>query len=494
MNSTVAIIAPIAARYDAISAAAAENFRALSTAPDLQPAFLTAHNELALPARVVGSVDALLADDVFRRADLLLYHFGIYHPFHDAMLVGNGHARQVAVFHNITPPGYVGPQQRDLIDRSLRQAHNLRHVDEIWADSAFNAQDLAKFGVDPDVVRVVPLAVDRPAPGRLRDKLPTGPAGALEFLFVGRLVASKGIRDLIEAVALARPRIAAPLRIRLAGNTAFSDAAYLAACRARIADLGLHDCFRFVETPDDEALCRLYAAAQVLCIPSFHEGFCVPVIEGLRAGCIPVGYASGNIPNAAGGLGRLVARGDVAALADALAEIAAGLLAAARTPAAAALPLDSGLLAPDDFDAAARAHVATFEPGRLASIKIGHVRRLLPPATVSAPVPLPAPPPAAAEPIHLPAPRHRRAAATLRQLPGATGALALLRRRLPHAYHWLAHRYAGAPRPTSPATAPALPPTARRPPAPPSGLSADEQALFARIAFAATARRRLPTG
>ena len=75
---------------------------------------------------------------------------------------------------------------------------------------------------------------------------------------------------------------------------------------------------QWLGTVDDATWEQLYRRAHILAIPSYHEGFCKPVIEGLRAGCIPVGYASYNLPEIANGLGRMVPTGDVAALTEAL--------------------------------------------------------------------------------------------------------------------------------------------------------------------------------
>lgn len=480
----IAILAPIVARYDAISAAAAENRRLLAEDPDLHVTLLTTHNETDTPARIVPDLADLLACEEFRSADLLLSHFGIYHPFHHALLVSNGHARQVAVFHNITPPALVPEARRAVIDHSLQQAHNLAHADEIWADSDFNAADLPRFGVDPARVRVMPLGVARPALGRAADK----PRHGLHLLYVGRIVPAKGVHDLIQAVLRAQPRLPPALRttfrLTIAGNRAFSDPAFIAACEAEIAASPLAGQATIIDTPDDATLARLFAGAHILCIPSYHEGFCVPVVEGLRAGCIPLGYAAGNIPSVAAGLGCLVEPGDVAALADALATLA-DALGHARSDQAATLPLDAGPLTLAEFDASARAHLEIFDPARIAQAKCQHIHRLLadlPPNPRALPAPANAsvPAPAIAAPVLL-APR--TTLATLRQIPGARPAARLLRRRFPRAWTWLLHRYL----PPSQHAVPARPlprPTA------PATLSPEARAAFTRLALAARARRR----
>src|SRR6202043_3658998 len=157
--------------------------------------------------------------------------------------------------------------------------------------------------------------------GRARQQ----PAPPVRLLSVGRLVRSKGVLDLIEAVDLMRARAAVPFRLDIAGNEDFSDPAYVADVKAAVRERGLSDLVRFLGAVDDERLSKLYHAAHILAVPSYHEGFCRPVVEGLRAGCVPVGYAAYNLPHVAHGLGRMVPVGDRSALATALGELIAAL-------------------------------------------------------------------------------------------------------------------------------------------------------------------------
>jgi glycosyltransferase involved in cell wall biosynthesis len=514
MKRQIVVIAPIAARYDAISTAAADNFRLLHAKPDWDVTFLTSHNELDLPAKIVHGITGLLDDSAFRSADILLYHFGIYHPLIDALLVGNGHARQIVVFHNITPAEFVSAADQPVIERSYRQVHNLRNADEIWADSPVNAAVLDHYDIDPQRVAVIPLSVNRPEFGRLRDKHDS----RLEFLFVGRIVAAKGVRDLIEAIILARPSIKVPIRVTIAGNVAFSDASYISGCKARIAEAQLQDCFELISTPSDEVVCALYARAHILCIPSFHEGFCVPVIEGLRAGCIPIGYAVGNVPNIANHLGRLVPPGDVACLADALVAVSHNLIVAARDALAPCLTLDCGTISVDEFDRRARAHAETFDVANVAPVKLSRVSSLLEGL-----------PPNPNPPVNIdtewtrkrrgrlvnmlnrltqiPEPVKRRMRVGFvrivnagRRIPGLPRAAVQVRLRLPGPYQWFADHY-DAYRAQSPAASlrRAWPPVESRDTPKggnrlsmeqPQDLTPDERICFARLTFAANARRR----
>src|SRR5204863_515312 len=102
--------------------------------------------------------------------------------------------------------------------------------------------------------------------------------------------------DLVQAIQRMRQRTNVPFRLRIAGNRELSDQVYLAQVESAIADARLSGIIEIVGTVDDAALECLYREAHVFVIPSYHEGFCKTAIEALRAGCVPVGYASYNLP------------------------------------------------------------------------------------------------------------------------------------------------------------------------------------------------------
>ena len=66
--------------------------------------------------------------------------------------------------------------------------------------------------------------------------------------------------------------------------------------------------------------------AHGLVIPSYHEGFCKPIVEAMYYGCIPISYEAYNLKFVADGLSKLVPTGDVAALAEAIATVRASVL------------------------------------------------------------------------------------------------------------------------------------------------------------------------
>ena len=221
----------------------------------------------------------------FLAADLILYHFGLYHPAFDALLLGNARARQVVRFHNVTPRSLVRAEDAPLIQASLRQIANFARADMIWADSGTNAGALRASGITESDIEIIPLVVDAPARSRLSDK----PRDVVELLFLGRFVRSKGVLDLIKALASLSTSKLPPIRLRLAGNQTFSDPAYVEEVKRAATEKPGE--VLFLGTVDDATRNELLRRAHILAVPSYHEGFCKPVVEGLRAGCIPLGYA-----------------------------------------------------------------------------------------------------------------------------------------------------------------------------------------------------------
>ncbi|HKX09476.1 MAG TPA: glycosyltransferase family 4 protein [Stellaceae bacterium] len=366
----IAVVASVVARYDAISLAVRDIARTFRDTGRFEVEVLAPRCDFfELRAHEVQDAAALEAHRAYRSADVRIFAFGVFSPLFDAVAHGDGRVPHIVQFHNVTPPEFVAPQQRALVERSLRQLGTFRQVDRFWAVSPTNADDLIARGIARERIEVIPLAVDRPAAAAIAHK----PALPVRLLFLGRLVPSKGPQDLIEAIDLARRRTTIPFQLDIAGNEEYSDPAHVAAVKAAVIQRGLSSVVRFAGAVADARLDELFHAAHLLVIPSYHEGFCRPVIEGLRAGSIPVGYAAYNLPVIARGLGRMVPTGDRAALAAALVELISTLGAGGSRH----LRLDGGTLDLAAFDRAAQDYAKEFAPERVAARMVRSVQALL---------------------------------------------------------------------------------------------------------------------
>ena len=373
MSCRIAIVASIVVRYDAISTAVRNTYFALKTHGFEDITVYSSRCEYDdMRVTVVDDAGQLLMDRDFRESDLILYHFGIYHPLFDVAPVAPSRARQAVFFHNVTPAHLVPASRRPLIERSFRQVANFRNVDRFWCISPFNAECLRGLGLNPQKMEVLPLVVERPALVSAQDK----PRDALNILYVGRAVPPKGLHDAISTFAAVHGRFPRA-RMEVAFNANQSDQVYLKKCNDIVRKSGIEDAVTFHETPDDDTLDELFRSCHILLLPTRHEGFCVPVIEALRAGTITVGYDAGNMRNVCEGLGKLVTDGDVASLTDALGSVVLDLWQAQQSPEGSRIRLDRGDLTISEFAAAAHEAVQKYRFERISRMIANRVAQLL---------------------------------------------------------------------------------------------------------------------
>ena len=371
-----AIVIPVLNRFDAISTAAVDHKHLLDSLPGWDARILTCHDGHAgVPVSTVGSVADLLRHVDFLAADLIIYHFGLHHALFDALLIGNGRGKQIVRFHNVTPSALLRPQDDELIRKSLRQIANFAQADLIWADSETNAEELMARGFRRERIDTIPLVVATPARSSLVDRS----SDIIEILFLGRFVRSKGVLDLLKALARLDVAALPSIRLRLAGNLAYSDSEYVEAVK-RAADSVPFD-VEFLGTIDDATRDAALRSAHILAIPSYHEGFCKPVIEGLRAGCIPVGYSCYNLPDICHGLCRLVTPGDIGALSGAVAELVCDLSAMKRDGPNVSLRLDRGRTSAAAFGRIVDDYTLRFEFPSIRAQTISSLRRIMPDIT-----------------------------------------------------------------------------------------------------------------
>jgi glycosyltransferase involved in cell wall biosynthesis len=181
-------------------------------------------------------------------------------------------------------------------------------------------EDCIMMGARPEVISVIPHGVDpylRPASDEakraLKQKL------GLErpyILFLGGITPLKNIGNLLRAFGRLVP--SHDLDLVLAGFKRWSFEGEL----APIAELGLQDRVKYVGYVPDEELAALYSAAECLALPSWYEGFGIPIVEAMSCGT-PVVTSSGRhaAPEVAGGAAVLVDPADPGAIATGLSQV-----------------------------------------------------------------------------------------------------------------------------------------------------------------------------
>jgi len=182
----------------------------------------------------------------------------------------------------------------------------LRSARKVIALSRSLADAVVAQGVDPHKVAVIPNGVDA--------KLfaPSGVPREPVVLFAGSLIERKGVRILIEAMALVRHRYPA-FNLVLIG-----DGPQRAELESLAASSGLAASVRFTGSLAPEEVARWMRRSELFVLPSLEEGQGVAMLEALASGTPCVATSVGGIPDVLSPeWGALVPPGDPQALASA---------------------------------------------------------------------------------------------------------------------------------------------------------------------------------
>lgn len=303
------------ARHDAISASLGRKLQILDGSrvgeqPVKASVFVQASDYSHPAVRIVSDPSSIVSYPDFQDARIHIFEFGVRYDGFDAVFLLSRRTAIVGVYHNITPIELVTSEaHRELVAASLAQKHNLALCDFVICDSEFNRDDLIDFGLPPEKLRVIHLPASVPVVRRV-SLLRRNPPNRTELLFVGRFVQAKGLFELLDAFEALVSGGSTNAFLTLAGSATFSDRTFLKRLHQRLADSGLGERIRVVDSPSDRELSDLYSAADALVIPSHHEGYCVPVVEALTHECFVVASDVGNLPSIVGRCGAIVPVGD----------------------------------------------------------------------------------------------------------------------------------------------------------------------------------------
>jgi glycosyltransferase involved in cell wall biosynthesis len=197
----------------------------------------------------------------------------------------------------------------------------LKRADRLIAVSHYTKQTVVeRLSIPEERIDVVHNGVDTerfkptPVPEEFYRKHQINP-GAKVLLHVGTDDPRKGIRLLLEAMAIVRKEVPNVALLKV-GAPAFTELRERneALCR----ELGIADIVRWVgEVPEDE-LPVYYSAADALAFPSLYEGFGLPVLEAMACGTPVAAFKSSSVPEIVGDCGVLASQTTVHGLAEAI--------------------------------------------------------------------------------------------------------------------------------------------------------------------------------
>ena len=241
--------------------------------------------------------------------------FDIVHSPHPLVLPSR-YAAQVVTIHDldflVNPDRVLAEVRRDYSRLARAHAHR---ADRIIVPSAYTAgQVRLRLDVPADRISVCPEGVpDWTAH-------PAGPPSGRQkgyILFLGTLEPRKNVGGLLSAYRRLLDLNPGAPRLVLAGK-APPEAAPLLAALATAPLAGRVDHLGYVRPDARQAL---YEEAGVLVMPSFDEGFGLPVVEALSLGVPVVASNRGALPEVLGDAGLLVDPDDPESIATAVARV-----------------------------------------------------------------------------------------------------------------------------------------------------------------------------
>jgi L-malate glycosyltransferase len=248
-----------------------------------------------------------------RDEDVVIFHYSIGSPLTE--LVRRMPGRIVPYYHNVTPPGFLRGYNEplaDLLEQGRRELALFKDAPLALAASEYNRQEMLALGFQR--VEILPYFVDLDA---LRASAESQAGrqvqakygdGAVNILFVGRLVPNKRQDDLVRAFGGYCHLVHPESRLLLVGS-ADNAPGYRLELEALTLALGLEG---HVILPGPiglrQGLGGYYRIADIFLCLSEHEGFCIPLVEAMAFDVPVIAYRSTGVPDAMGGAGVLVHR------------------------------------------------------------------------------------------------------------------------------------------------------------------------------------------
>jgi glycosyltransferase involved in cell wall biosynthesis len=217
--------------------------------------------------------------------------------------------RKFVNYHNITPADLLEawmPEVGEEVRWGRAQLRDLAPITEFAiADSRFNEGELRSAGYRSTTT--LPILIDletfsgTPDPALAARLADQKAGGGADLLFVGKVSPHKGQDDLIKSLAAYRQLYDPRARLHVVGGSISDE--YSAAIQRFVDELGLTEAVDMAGQVTHEELIAYYAAADVFCCLSNHEGFCVPLLESMYHRLPIVAYANTAVPETVQGAG-----------------------------------------------------------------------------------------------------------------------------------------------------------------------------------------------
>jgi glycosyltransferase involved in cell wall biosynthesis len=228
--------------------------------------------------------------------DIVDFHYRWSGTYNKAARTYDG--AKTFTFHNTFGEGVGFLRPFSILNDSLWKSHLLKFK-KIICVSEFVKKDLVSRGFDPDRLEVVSSCIEMPEPRAPEEKD--------YVLFVGRLVATKGVPYILEAMK----QVDTHLVICGDGPSRHS-------LERLAARLGVENKVTFEGRVSEERKADLFAGCKMLVMPSLFESLGLAAAEAMSYGKPVIGSTSGGLPEVVGNGGLVVPPRDAVKLAEAM--------------------------------------------------------------------------------------------------------------------------------------------------------------------------------
>lgn len=223
-------------------------------------------------------------------------------PHYNAPLLSRGPmVASILDLIHITDPEYRSSIKswayaRPMLNLVARKAEHIVTISEYS-----KAQIVDRLGISPSKITAIYCGVDPQFGNMDRHEASVAVSKALGIqqpylLYVGNLKPHKNISTLLRAYALLRERHDIPQQLLIVGD----DLRWGPARREECSQLGIVNATHFVPHVTQELLPKVYAAADLLVMPSTIEGFGLPVLEAMAGGTPVVCSHAASLPEVGG--------------------------------------------------------------------------------------------------------------------------------------------------------------------------------------------------
>ena len=247
---------------------------------------------------MVDNIDCI-DDFIKKNDDILIYHLSTGW-FKGLDRLSSSNCIKIVKYHNITPPYFFYGFSSDYVEtckggrEQLETIANL-NLDMYLNDSAFNMKEMISEGADAsrcfvappfnNIYKIKEIEPDLDVLNKYND-------GNTNILSIGRIAPNKGFERLIEAFAFYHNNYNIESRLIIVGEMHPLLLSYIDYLKNKINLLNLEDCIVLTGKVDNRELKSYFLVSKIFSLTSYHEGFCVPLVEAMSMKIPVVAYGS----------------------------------------------------------------------------------------------------------------------------------------------------------------------------------------------------------